>query len=164
MYFVDSSALIKAYVSESGTPMVKAALGSLGGDVCVSSVVVIETASALARLRRTLRMRQKVYARVREKFLNDCKTQFYVVHPPQAVVGTTVGMIDQYRMRSPGGSDLLHLATAEHVQRLLPGQTISFMCCDLALRSVAEERGFDVFDPLRDPLSALLPPTAPGEN
>src|SRR5688572_30341197 len=164
MYFVDSSALIKAYVSETGTPVVKAALDSLGGDVCISTVVVVETASALARLRRTMQMRQKVYARVRDKLLNDCKTQFYVVHPPKAVVGTTVGMIDQHRMRSPGGSDLLHLATAEHVQRLFPGQTIAFMCCDLALRSVAEERGFDVFDPLRVPLSALLPPTPPGQN
>ena|GEM_PF-6230690 len=76
----------------------------------------------------------------------------------------TLGMIDAYRMRSPGGSDLLHLATAEYAKSLFPGEPIALMCCDLALRSVAEERGFDVFDPLHDPLSALLPPTPPGEN
>ncbi len=108
-------------------------------------------------------MRQQAYVRARDRFLNHCETQFHIVHPPESVVSATLGMIDNYRLRNPGGSDLLHLATAEYVQRLFPGRTISFMCCDLGLRSVAEERGFDVFDPLRDPLSALLP-APPGEE
>jgi predicted nucleic acid-binding protein len=164
VYFVDSSALIKAYVSEGGTPAVKAALDGLNGSVCISSQVMIETASALARLRRTLQLRQRAYPRARDDFLNHCRTRYFVVHPPEPVVGTTVGMIDAYRMRSPGGSDLLHVATAEYIQALFPAETVSFMCCDVALRTVAEERGFDVFDPLRDPLSALLPLTPPEEN
>lgn len=164
MYFVDSSALVKAYAAEQGTATVQAAINGLGSSLCVSTLVVLETAAALARLRRTQRMRQKLYARARENFLEDCTTRFHVVHPPESVVNTAIGMIDAYRMRSPGGSDLLHLATAEYAKSIFPGETMSLMCCDLGLRSVAEERGFDVFDPLRDPLSALLPPAARGAN
>ena len=164
MYFVDSSALVKAYVTEQGTAAVQAAINGLGSSSCVSTVVVLETAAALARLCRTRHIRQKVYARARERFLDDCTIRYHVVHPPESVVGTTVGMIDTYRMRSPGGADLLHVATAEYAKSIFPGQTMSFMCCDLALRNVAEERGFDVFDPLRDPPSALLPASASGEN
>jgi uncharacterized protein len=155
MYFVDSSALLKAYVTEVGTPTVVAALDRLSGTIYVSSVVVLETAAALTRWRRTHRVRQKPYAKARDTFLAHCQTRFHVVHPPASVVATTLGMIDTYRMRTPGASDLLHIATAEYIRSLLPGGTISFMCCDVGLRSVAEERGFDVFDPMHDPLSAL---------
>lgn len=154
MYFVDSSALIKAYVAEGGTPTVKAVLDHLKGSVCISSQVMIETASAFARLRRTRAIRQKAYARAREDFLDHCNSRYIVVHPPESVVNATVQMIDAYRLRSPGGSDLLHLATARYAQSLFPGRTMSFICCDLALRGMAEEIGFDVYDPLRDPLPA----------
>jgi predicted nucleic acid-binding protein len=164
VYFVDSSALVKAYITEAGTQDVQTALAALGEAVCVSSQVIIETAAAIARLRRMKVIRPKVYARAHEDFLNHCNTRFHVVHPPEAVIGTTLRLIDTHRMRSPGGSDWLHLATAEYARILFPGETISFMCCDVALRTVAEERGFDVFDPLRDPLSVLLPPTAPSKN
>jgi predicted nucleic acid-binding protein len=164
VYFVDSSALLKAYVAEQGTATVQAAINGLGVSLCVSTIVVLETAAALARLRRTQHMRQKLYARARENFLEDCAIRFHVVHPPESVVNTAVEMIDTYRMRSPGGSDLLHVATAEYARGLFPGRTISLMCCDSGLRSVAEERGFDVFDPLRDPLSALLPSAEAGAD
>jgi predicted nucleic acid-binding protein len=162
VYFVDSSALVKAYVDEDGTPTVHAVLDGSSGSVYVSSVIIIETAAALSRMRRTQRMRQKACARARERFLDHCRTRFHVVHPPAAVVTATLGMIDTYRMRNAGGSDLLHVATAEYIQALLPGGSISLMCCDDGLRSVAEERGFDVFDPLRDPLPAMLRPPGQG--
>jgi predicted nucleic acid-binding protein len=164
VYFVDSSALVKAYVTEQGTATVQAAINGLGASLCVSTLVILETAAALARLRRTQHIRQNVYTRARKNFLEDCRIRFHVVHPPESVVRTTVGMTDTYRMRSVGAADLFHIAAAEYARTLFPGETISLMCCDHALRSVAEERGFDVFDPLRDPLSALLPATTPGQN
>lgn len=164
MYFVDSSALVKAYITEPGTQDVQNALAALGDSVCVSSQVVIETAAAIARLRRARTIRPRVYAQARRDFLNHCNTRFHIVHPPEIVFSATLGLIDAHHMRSPGGSDWLHLATAEYAKRLFPGTDISFMCCDVALRNVAEELGFDVFDPLRDPLpAALQPPVAEEE-
>ncbi len=154
MYFIDSSALIKAYIAEPGTDTVKAALGS----VSISSIVALETAAALSRLLRRREIRQKTYRQAREDFLNHCRTRFYVVHPPESVMADALVMIDAYRARNPGGSDLLHVATAEYVQELVPGEAVSFMCCDTRLKTIAKERGFDVFDPTRDPLSGLLPP------
>ncbi|WP_420128338.1 type II toxin-antitoxin system VapC family toxin [Longimicrobium sp.] len=155
MYFIDSSALVKAYVTEVGTPTVVGALDRLSGTVYVSSVVVLETAAALARWRRTYQVRQKLYAKARDTFLAHCQTRFHVVHPPAGVVSTALRMIDKYHERGAGGLDLLHIATAEHIRSLLPGGKISFMCSDQSLRSVAEERGFTVFDPERDSLTAL---------
>jgi hypothetical protein len=70
-------------------------------------------------------------------------------------VSRALRMIDKYHARSAGGFDLLHIATAEYIRTLLPRGKLSFMCCDQSLRSVAEERGFTVFDPERDPLTAL---------
>ena len=154
MYFIDSSALVKAYVTEPGSPAVRALIASRESSIYISSQVMIETAAAIARLRRTRDIRHRVYAQGREHLLNHCNTRFHVVHPPASLITAAVVMIDSYRMRSVGGSDLLHIATAEYIQKLRPG-TISFMCCDARLRNVAEERGLVVFDPERDPLTAL---------
>jgi predicted nucleic acid-binding protein len=164
VYFVDSSALVKAYVSEMGSPVVLAVLDRMRGSVYASSAVMIETAAAIARLRRGHKMRQKLYAKARDKFLEHCRTRFHVVHPPATVIAATLGMIDAYRMRSAGGSDLLHVATAEYIQTLLPHGRLALMCCDDGLRSVAEERGFEVFDPVRDPVPALLQPARDEEE
>lgn len=164
MYFVDSSALIKAYVSEAGTPAVLAVLDGLPGSVYVSSTVIIETAAAIARLRRAHRVRERLYLKARDTFREHCRTQFHVVHPPAAVVNATLGMVDAYRMRSAGGFDLLHIATAEYIQTLLPRGTIALMCCDEGMRTIAEERGFGVFDPLHDPLPVLLQPGVKGKE
>jgi predicted nucleic acid-binding protein len=163
VYFIDSSALVKAYASEAGTPAVDALLDGSPGSIYISSVVMLETAAALSRIRRTQRMRQKTYARARARFLDHCNTRFHVVHPPASLITAAMGMIDSYRMRSAGGFDLLHIATAEYIQSLRPDRTLSLMCCDEGLRSVAEERGFPVFDPLRDPLPAWLQPPS-GKN
>lgn len=164
VYFVDSSALIKAYVSENGTPTVKAALASLAGYVYISSQVMLETAAVMARLRRTRALRPKLYVQARADFLAHCRPRFHVVHPPAAVVNATLVMIEAYRMRSAGGFDLLHIATAEYIRSLRPEGRLSLMCCDEGLRGVAEERGFDVFDPIRDPLPVWLQSTLAETN
>lgn len=158
MYFVDSSALIKAYIQEQGTVTVQAALARLDGSVCISNTVAVEVVAAFARLLRRREIKTRVYKAARDDFLNHCRTRFYTVHPPDAVYANAIAMVDTYRNRSPGGSDLLHIATAEYVQGLIPSEVVSFMCCDAGLRKIAEERGFDVFDPVRDPLSSLLQP------
>lgn len=159
MYFIDSSALIKAYITERGTETVQAALRRLDGSVSISSIVALETAAALSRLLRRGEIRQKTYRQAREDFLNHCRTKFYVVHPPELVMADALVMIDTYRARNPGGSDLLHVATAEYMQGLVAGESVAFMCCDTRLQTIAKERGSDVFDPTRDPLNNLLPPS-----
>jgi predicted nucleic acid-binding protein len=164
VYFVESSALVKAYATEAGSPAVDALLDGSPGSIYVSSVVILETAAALTRMRRTQRMREKTYTRARDRFLGHCRTRFHVVHPPASLITAAVGMIDSYRMRSAGGFDLLHIATAEYIRALLPGGSISLVCCDEGLRSIAEERGLDVFDPLRDPLPEALRPPGEGDG
>lgn len=164
MYFVDSSALVKAYVFEGGTPAVHAVLDGAAGAIYVSSIVLVETAAVLARMRRSQQLRPRKYRRARERFLNHCQTTFHVVHPPAAVVNATLAMIDAYRMRGAGGLDLLHIATVEYIQSLRPDGTLSLMCCDEGLRSVAEERGLEVFDPVHDPPPAWLQPSLAAKN
>lgn len=157
MYFVDSSALVKAYVQEPGTAAVLDALRLLDGAICVSGLVAVETAAAIARLRRTRALRRKAYERARTDFREHFLNRYFVVDPSTAVVDAALELTDTYHARRVGGADLLHLATAEYVQSIRSSEVVSLMCCDAGLREIAEERGFDVFDPLRDPLGKLLP-------
>ena len=158
MYFVDSSALIKAYVREPGTEVVVDALRLLRGAVCISGLVAVETAAAFARLRRTRELRRRAYERARDDFQEHFRERFHVVEPPATVTSAALALTDAYHARRVGGADLLHLATAEYLQSLQPSRCVSLMCCDAVLGGIARERGFDVFDPLRDPLAKLLSP------
>ena len=81
-----------------------------------------------------------------------------MVRVTDELLDDSLALIDKQRTRGPGTLDLIHLATAEYLQSVIPQHTVSLMCSDGKLKSVAELRGFDVFDPETDSVSNLRPP------
>jgi predicted nucleic acid-binding protein len=72
------------------------------------------------------------------------------------VVVRAMGVAITHNRKGVGGVDVLHLATASHIQARLPaGVRLSFATADHELKQLATEHGLPTFDPLRDPLSAL---------
>lgn len=158
MYFVDTSALVKAYIEESGSETVQEAFGILDRSVAVSTLVAAETLGMFGRLRRRRTIRERVYRRAKDDFLNHYRTRYYVVHPDEGVMPPALSLIDAHHERSVGAMDVVHLCTAEYLQSLIPAYPVSIMCSDAGFSTLAQQRGFDVFDPTRDPISALSAP------
>ena len=158
MYFVDSSALIKAYIPERGSITVQEAFRRLDGYLFTSTLVAIETLAGFARLLRSRDLTRKSYAAARTDFLNHLHSRYVVVPVPEPVLHNALALVDRYRERGIGGADLVHICTAESLRASAPTGTVALMCCDRRMQDVAAVRGFAVFDPERDPLTALVAP------
>ncbi|MBV9108130.1 MAG: type II toxin-antitoxin system VapC family toxin, partial [Gemmatimonadetes bacterium] len=52
MYFLDASAVVKAYIREKGSDTIHQGLEQLHGSLVVSELVAVETMACFARLRR----------------------------------------------------------------------------------------------------------------
>jgi predicted nucleic acid-binding protein len=76
LYFIDSSALIKAYIDEQGSTTVLTAFSQLQGYVAVSDLVALETAAALSRLVRSREIGGRVYEEARDALHNHLATRF----------------------------------------------------------------------------------------
>lgn len=158
MYLVDTSALVKLYLPEPGSDTVQEAFRRLDGSLSISELVALETMSVFTKKRRRKEIAGQVYVQARNDLLNDLRTRFYTVPIHEDAFAEALGMSHTFRNRSVGGNDFLHVAAAAYLQTLLPEETISFMCSDRPLRTLAAERGVDVFDPERDDIADLLPP------
>jgi predicted nucleic acid-binding protein len=159
VYFVDTSALVKAYISEPpGTGTVLTAFQALGGSsLYVSSLVAAETLAVLARERRKGNLTTSAFQRLRADLANHVVTTLNVVEIREPLLQRAIGLIDAHRDRSVGPVDMVHLATAEHLKRAFPDRKLGFMCSDAGLKTAVSAHGIEVFDPAVDPTHALLP-------
>jgi predicted nucleic acid-binding protein len=68
VYFVETSALVKAYVTEPGSETVTEAFARLRGSLYTSELVAIETLGALTKLRRSRAITRSAYRKSRREF------------------------------------------------------------------------------------------------
>lgn len=158
MYFVDASAVVKAYVRERGSETVQTAFHRLDGSLFISEFVALEIMACFTRLRRKRQISARTYRMARSDFLVDLTTRFFVLPLPSVVFDAALAALHTFRERGVGAPDTLHVCAAEWLQSLVPGETVSFMCSDEKLRRTATSRGFRVFDPETDPVSLLSVP------
>jgi predicted nucleic acid-binding protein len=158
LYFVDTSALVKAYVPEKGSTTVHQAFRQLDGSLYVSRLVAAEALGVFARLLRRKELGKADYRMAHGDLLNHLKTRFYVVKVNEVILSQGIMLTNLHRMGGAGPLDLIHIATAEYLQGLVPEHTVGIMSSDRAMKKAATKRSFDVFDPETDPLTDLIPP------
>jgi predicted nucleic acid-binding protein len=165
VYFLDTSAVVKAYIRERGSETVQAAFERLDGSLFVSELVMVESMACFARLRRKREISTRTYRTARNDFLTDLTTRYRVLPVPSVVFDAALAALHTLRERGIGAPDAVHVCAAEWLRSLVPGATVSFMCSDEKLRKAAASRGFRVFDPETDPLHLLANPAVapPGE-
>ena len=105
--FLDSSALAKRYVQESGSARVDALLLS-ASSLGISMVSVPEVVSALCRRRRERKLSQQQYLKAKQALLDDLRDAS-VVNVTDQVVARAVELLERWPLRS---SDSLHVASA----------------------------------------------------
>lgn len=140
LLYVDTSALVKAYVTEAGTARMLARLRAAEG-VASSVLVWPETLATLAR-------------RVREGLLSPSehdalRRQFHVDHASLITValdGRVLELVDALLLRHPlRSADAAHLASA--LVLVEAGIAVEFACSDRALLAAALVERLPVFDP-----------------
>ena len=138
--YLDTSALLKAFIAEDGTSEVRAWMQA--ADVHASSAIAgLETASALARLAREGGSKA-VISKAKAAFEEAWK-DFAQVEVDE-ILGESARLVASHPLRS---LDAIHLASALRIQR--SGHAIHFACFDDRLRAAARKEGLEILPPAK---------------
>lgn len=144
--YVDSSALVKRYRTESGPEQLENLLNHLEADerIIVSRMTHVEVAAAITRRARSSFQLTNVLPEVLEVLNNDMKHFFEVVDIGETIMAGAVGLAQLHGLR---GADAVQLACARFARSQLLDQAIQFVACDRELNEAAVQEGFAVWDP-----------------
>jgi predicted nucleic acid-binding protein len=155
--FWDTSALVKAYSTEEGTPSVLGAFKvTRGRGSLLTELVVLEVHTVLAKHWRTNNLTKHEYATAIAELSRDYQGAFDVLEVDGSIRQNAFALARRYRGSALGAMDLLHLATALDAARLGRPEPLVFATSDGPLQSAAAAEGLRTFNPETDSLSKLL--------
>ena len=155
MLYVDSSALLKHYIRESGSAALNAKLNEtslLPAGVFISVVGYAEILATLARrLRENPRLKRQTEL-LRKEFREDWMFGLTVVELAAGVLLFIPSLVDKYPLK---GSDAIHLASALWLRDALRlgrqfgavNRSLMLVSADKQLNRAASAEGLQVFDP-----------------
>lgn len=152
IYYLDSSALVKRYIAETGSDWVLNLLDRAAGHtIFIAAIAPVEiTAAIMARARgRSISIEDARAACQRLQL--DMSIDYQVVELTEEVFALAVNLAGQHPLR---GYDAVQLAAALAVNRVgvasgLP--PLTFVSADVRLNQIAGAEGLSVDDPNRHP-------------
>ena len=137
LYF-DTSALVKKYISETGSENADKLFLS-ASEIYISIIGHVEAVSSFRRLLLEKEIKKKDYELLKSEIAQDFK-YFNVIDVSSEIVYDAVKVIDKYQLKS---LDSLHLAAALAVKTDID----YFISSDQKLLKAAENEGFKVINP-----------------
>jgi uncharacterized protein len=152
-YFVDSSALVKRYLSELGTAWVRGLVApALGNSIWIAELTEVEIASAVAARQRAPR---GINRRVRDATVAllslHCSGEYRLVPLNRPIVDNAIELTQRHRLRA---YDAVQLATALATSNALLAADLPapiFVTADGDLIAAATAEGLATDDPNRYP-------------
>lgn len=149
VYYADSSALAKRYVSEVGSSWVQSACGSASDNViALANVGLAEIAAALGVKHRQGHLSGEVRDALLLDLQRDARDQYWLVDVGQDIVLEAIALTRSHKLR---GYDAVHLACALFLQRTLTDQGlpgIVLLSADSDLLAAGRARGLPTENPL----------------
>lgn len=146
-FFVDTSALAKRYIIETGSAWVRSwILPSGGHSITISALSTVEMVSLLMRREREGAILKTVRIRVQNSFLRHASNQYQVIELNNPVLKEARDLLTKYELRS---LDALQLASAIQVARIISIKP-TFISADTRLLDAAAE-GFATDNPNAHP-------------
>lgn len=130
--YLDTSSLVKLYVAESGSDVVRKLVGE-ATIVATSSIAYPETRAALARRRRERALRPAAFASAKRAFEGDWP-KYFAVDVTAALCREAGEFAERYRLR---GYDSVHLASFAEVARQAGTRQTRFSSFDDELNRAA---------------------------
>lgn len=149
--YFDSSALVKRYLVETGTPWVQTWCDDPAHTVAVAEIGLVEIAAAFARKMRGAHITAIQYSSVRADLAADAQSEYSLVTVNRTVVEEAIELTARYRLR---GYDAVHLACAVILNRALVAHglfPLIFISGDDDLLKAAAGEGLPIENPNRHP-------------
>jgi uncharacterized protein len=142
-YFFDTSAVVKRYIQEIGTPWVKAlADPHVGHSLFLVRITLAETVAAVTRRERGGHIPSLKAAAALADFQHDFSRQYVIVEVSVALVDRAAAIARTHALR---GYDAMQLAAALEVHSYVPDLTL--LSADADLNAAAAAEGLLVDDP-----------------
>jgi uncharacterized protein len=147
IYFLDTSALVKRYVSETGTAWVQALTAPTAGNVhCIARITRPETVAAITRRERGGHIAPANAAMALTDFDYDFAQQYLIVSMSDTLIDHAAVLARTHGLR---GYDAVQLAAALEVWTQIP--TTVLISGDGDLNAAALAEGMPVDDPNAHP-------------
>ena len=147
-YFVDSSALVKRYVQESGTAWVRGLTRhSPSTTICIARITAVEVTSAVARRRRGRTLTPARASSILHRFRRHLAARYTLVEMTPALFEAAMRLANTHALRA---YDAVQLAAALeiHRQRQKTGfGPLMLVSSDQSLNAAATAEGLAVDDP-----------------
>ena len=151
VFVLDSSAVVKRYVNESGTPWVNRIVdpGS-GNQIYLLRIAGVEVTSAVARRARQGLTPAPAAASAIAQFRADFSTIYRIVEVTANLVELAMRLAEVHALR---GYDAVQLAGPLEVNAaaMTVGTSVTFVSADVELNTVATAEGMLVLDPSSQP-------------
>ena len=143
--FFDTSALVKRYHEEDGTGTVDTLMKDDSTEVAITSLAVIETVSAFRRKRNRDEIDEDAVDRLLSAFFDEALADFAILPMDESLTAFSFDLVLEDDLRTLDSLQLsaaLAIATAD--------STLTFVCADSDLVSVADSRGLATVNPVED--------------
>lgn len=135
--YLDTSALVKLYVDEAGSPIVRSAVDH-ADLIATSALAYVEARAAFVRRRHERGLSAGDYRRVVHDLDTDW-TRYLVVEVTDLLVRESARLVEAHRLKA---YDALHLASAAALRSWL-AEPILFASWDFRLERVAKREGLE---------------------
>lgn len=152
VYFLDSSSLVKRYVTETGSDWVRALTHSTAGNsLIIARITWVEVLSALARRQRAGDLSPDDVRQAIQVFHYDLDTQYQVIELDVLLTETAGDLVTRHPLRA---YDAVQLASALRVQTELnrvQAPALNFLVADNRLVAIAKAEGLQTDNPNEHP-------------
>lgn len=149
-YFLDSSALLKRYMTEPGTAWVRGLFQSGTYEFTIASITGVELAAAVARRARGGGVSAADAARIMTMIRSDLRSDFEHILIDGTLIDLAMDLTQRHSLR---GYDAVQLSAALAVRYVAStiGTQLIFVSSDRELNAAAAAEGLSVEDPNQHP-------------
>ena len=141
-YFLDSSALVKRYVPETGSAWIQAIADAATGNLLIiARITWVEVLSALARRQRDGSLSTPDVDLIIQRFRFDLNNQYQVVELDRALAESAGQLVNQYPLRAYDAIQLASVLCIQPTFATATSTSLVFLTADERLLTIAQTAG-----------------------
>ncbi len=146
IYYFDTSAIVKRYRVEKGTPVVDEIINEPLPEekFYISFLAILEVTSSITRLERNGQLTNNITGEILSRFRRDILDHFRIWPLDDEITNNAVSMVENFGLRA---ADAIHMATASYIFSATPGSSHIMVSSDRELLQAAKAFNFIAIDP-----------------
>lgn len=137
-YFLDSSALVKRYIGETGSAWVQQITDpQMGNSLFVARITWVEVMSAFARRQREGSLTNADFTQVKNEFRADSSIQYQIIELDATIAERAGQLVEQYPLRAYDAVQLASVLFLQSAFSTTQSTQLIFLSADNRLSTIA---------------------------